>query len=112
MHRHDFSRSALGTCSVVALAFATACASPMAHDPIAGPDAMANGTRAYREGRNSDAELIWRETLAESETYGDDDPRLAQSLFVLSNLAIHEQRFDEARSMLERWLRIQERGPG
>jgi hypothetical protein len=55
------------------------------------PDTLEDGVTAYREGRTSDAELIWLEALAESESVGEEDPRLAQSLFVLSNLAIQLQ---------------------
>ena len=72
-------------------------------------DPLTDGTAAYREGRTADAELIWRESLAESEVFGEQDPRLAQSLFALANLAIHQQRYDDAKPLLERWLEIQER---
>ena len=60
------------------------------------PDPLEDGATAYRSGRTADAELIWLDALSQSEAYGEDDPRLAQSLFVLANLAIHQQRFDEA----------------
>ncbi len=87
----------------IGIAMAVGCASDTPPDPFD------DGVTAYRDGRTSDAELIWREALAESESAGEDDPRLAQSLFVLANLAIHQQRFEEAKALLERWLEIHER---
>ena len=87
----------------VGIGMAGGCAS---HTP---PDPLDDGVTAYRDGRTSDAERIWLETLAESELAGEDDPRLAQSLFVLANLAIHQQRFEDAKALLERWLEIHER---
>jgi len=88
--------------SFVWIALAVGCASDQP------PDSLDDGVTAYREGRTSDAELIWLEALAESEAAGEDDPRLTQSLFVLSNLAIHQQRYEDAKLMLERWLELQE----
>src|SRR3990172_10018019 len=70
---------------------------------------LSDGERAYLEGRHTDAELIWLEQLAEAEAYGEDDPRLAQALCMLSNLQIQEQRYDEAKPLLERWIAIRER---
>ncbi len=80
------------------IAMAMGCATNTPSDPLE------DGITAYREGRTSDAELIWLEALAESESVGEEDPRLAQSLFVLANLAIHQQRFEEAKPLLERWF--------
>ena len=71
---------------------------------------LKNGERAYVEGRQTDAELIWLESLAEAEAYGADDPRLAQSLRMLSNLQIHQGRYDEAKPLPRRWMVIKERG--
>jgi tetratricopeptide (TPR) repeat protein len=68
-----------------------------------------DGERAYREGRTSDAELIWLESLGEAEAFGEDDPRLAQSLRMLANLQIQQGRYEEARPLLERWIAIRER---
>ncbi|GAF82286.1 unnamed protein product, partial [marine sediment metagenome] len=73
------------------------------------PD-LNDGARAYREGRYSDAELIWLEALAESEAYGDEDPRLAQSLHMLANLAVQQERYDDAVPLYERWMDVRERG--
>jgi len=70
---------------------------------------LRDGERAYYEGRTGDAELIWLEALADSEAYGDDDPRLAQSLRMLANLQIHQGRYAEAQPNLERWLLIADR---
>ena len=84
------------------IVMAIGCATNTPSDPLE------DGVTAYREGRTSDAELIWLEALNKSESVGKEDPRLAQSLFVLSNLAIHQQRFEEAKSLLERWLEIHE----
>jgi len=67
------------------------------------------GLEAYHAGRYADAELIWLESLAESEAYGEDDPRLAQSLRMLGNLYVQTGRYEEARPMLERWVEIKER---
>ncbi len=67
------------------------------------------GLDAYRDGRVDDAELIWLEALSQAEEYGDEDPRLAQSLRMLGNLYIHSGRFDEAAPMMERWLGVVER---
>ncbi len=64
------------------------------------------GLDAYRDGRVDDAELIWLEALSQAEEYGDEDPRLAQSLRMLGNLYIHSGRFDEAAPMMERWLGV------
>ncbi len=50
-------RSALGLC----LGFAWGCAT---QNPVAQLD---NGERAYREGRTSEAEMIFIESLAEDE---------------------------------------------
>ena len=86
----------------IGMAMAVGCAS---NTP---PESLDDGVTAYREGRNSDAELIWLDTLAEAEAVGPEDPRLAQSLFVLGNLAIHEERYEDAKALMERWLDIQE----
>src|SRR5262245_31637294 len=63
---------------------------------------------AYHEGRYGDAELIWLEALNEAEAAGEDDPRLPQALRTLANLYVQTGRFDEARPLLDRWMRIVE----
>ena len=64
------ARTSKSTVLVLCLAFAWGCA-------MQNPAAKLNdGEKAYREGRTSDAELIWLENLAEAENYGEDDPRL------------------------------------
>ena len=68
------------------------------------------GLEAYEDGRHEDAEAIWQEALAASEAYGEDDPRLAQSLRTLGGLYIQTGHYAEARTALERWLEIEERG--
>src|SRR4030095_8535744 len=70
---------------------------------------LQDARRAYLDGRKSDAELIWLQSLAEAEAVGEDDPRLTQSLRMLSNLQIQQQRYDEAKPLLERWMDIKER---
>ena len=92
-----------GAALVVCFGLATGCAT---QNPAAK---LYDGEQAYREGRTSDAELIWLESLAEAEAFGEDDPRLAQSLRMLANLQIQQGRFDEARPLLERWITIRER---
>ena len=92
--------------AVALVAIALAVAGCQSQHPTA---AIENGADAYRDGRYSDAELIWLETLAESEAYGEDDPRLAQSLRMLANLHIQQGRYDEAKPLLERWMDIRER---
>ncbi|MFQ5417469.1 MAG: tetratricopeptide repeat protein, partial [Myxococcota bacterium] len=74
------------------------------------PAELTDGAQAYREGRFADAELIWLEALAKSEKYGDEDPRLAQSLHMLANLAVQQERYDEAVPLYERWIDVRERG--
>ena len=76
-----------------------------------GPGGLADGERAYHDGRYTDAELIWLEALEESEAYGERDPRLAQSLRMLANLYVQQERFEEAGPLLERWKQIRERSP-
>ena len=56
------------------------------------PAGLSSGERAYLEGRYSDAELIWLEALSASEIAEGEDPRLAESLRMLSNLYIQQER--------------------
>ena len=72
---------------------------------------LSSGERAYLEGRYSDAELIWLEALSASEIAEGEDPRLAESLRMLSNLYIQQERYEEARDLLERWMNLRERNP-
>ena len=72
---------------------------------------LENALLAFEEGRNADAELIWRKILSESEEQGENDPRIAQSLFVLGNLAIRQGQYDQAKPLLERWMALCERDP-
>jgi hypothetical protein len=92
---------ALALLSLVLAAGGCATSSPQ--------DQLEDGKQAYLSGRKSDAELIWLQSLAEAEAVGEDDPRLTQSLRMLSNLQIQEQRYDEAKPLLERWMDIKER---
>ena len=75
------------------------------------PLSLQNGEHAYREGRYRDAELIWLESLAEARHTQGADPRLAQSLRMLGNLYVRQERLEEARPLLEHWLEIHDRQP-
>ena len=104
---HGIAAIALSRRGMLALASARPLRGRLRH---ASPQAnLEGGKRAYLDGRKSDAELIWLQSLAEAEAVGENDPRLTQSLRMLSNLQIQQQRYDEAKPLLERWMDIKER---
>ena len=68
--------------------------------------------RADKEGRYLEAEKLYRDAEKEAHRFGQDDPRLAQTLALLGRLYSTQARWSEAESFLQRSLAIYEKAWG
>ncbi len=70
------------------------------------------GRKAYRQGRNDEAEKQLLAALQEAEKFVPEDPRLVRNLNSLATLYIKLGNYAESVSFIQRSLVIQEKVPG
>ena len=72
----------------------------------------AAGEEAYEQARYPEAEKAWLGALKEAESFGSEDPRLADSLNNLAMLYHTQGKYAEAEPLYQRLLAIREKALG
>src|SRR2546426_940014 len=73
---------------------------------------MAEGTKAYQDGQETNAEMFYLAALEDVQNAGPEDPRLAATLNTLAVLYHTQKKYAQAESLYQRVLKLLEQTVG